>query len=71
MNPYSFKTAYESLPANKQGELREKVMNVLNCQLTTFYNRMSGRQEPTLSEADTISAIFAEYGIKKVWNNNN
>jgi len=70
MNPYSFKTAYESLPANKQSEVRQKIMDTFNLKLTSFYRWMRGEPEPRLSEADTIAAIFAEYGIKKVWNNN-
>ena len=39
---FSFKHAYESLPVNKQAELREKVQTALNLRTYAFYARMRG-----------------------------
>jgi len=70
MNTYSFKPAYESLPANKQNEVRLKIMEALQLSLTAFYSRMRGDVEPKVSEAKSIETIFTEYGIDKVWTDN-
>jgi hypothetical protein len=69
MNNYSFRNAYESLPANKQSEVRQKIMDTFGWRLTSFYRRMKGNPEPRMSEAFTIETIFADYGITDVWNN--
>ncbi|MDR0207053.1 MAG: hypothetical protein LBI45_07350 [Bacteroidales bacterium] len=67
-NLFSFKRAYESLPANKKSEVRAKIMSELSKESYAFYQRMNGRVEPKVSEAQKIEAIFAEYGITEVWN---
>lgn len=67
---FSFKHAYQSLPSNKKAEVRDKIKKALNLETYAFYQRMGGKVEPKISEAQAIEAIFSEYGITKVWNNN-
>ena len=66
-NKNSFKHAYNSLPANKMREFREKMKTALNIQDYAFYARMRGEVEPKVSEAQIIEALFAEYGILDIW----
>ena len=33
----------------------------------TFYDRLSGKVEPKMSEIKLIENLFAEYGITEVW----
>ena len=32
-----------------------------------FYQRLNGKVEPKVTEAEAIERIFAEYGITEVW----
>ncbi|MCL2434961.1 MAG: hypothetical protein FWD09_02330 [Lentimicrobiaceae bacterium] len=66
-NSFSFRNAFESLPANCQPEVKQKIMDKLNIKETAFYRRMKGIPEPRVTEAQNIEAIFAEYKIVDVW----
>jgi hypothetical protein len=63
MNRFSFKDAYESLPSKYKIEVRERIKNALTIKNNSFYARMRGDVDPRLSEVDTITSIFREYGI--------
>ena len=49
-------------------EVREAIMIQLNlASFSTFYSRLKGIPEPTMSEGEKICEVFAEYGITDVW----
>jgi len=66
---FSFKSGWESLPKNRQNEVRDKIMAALNLTtLSSFYRRKRGITEPKISEVQAIEAIFAEYNIiEGIW----
>lgn len=65
---FSFKKGWNQLKVGETSEVRQKIMKALGVKVpSTFYYRLNGRCEPTISEARAIEDIFKEYGITKVW----
>ena len=68
LKDYSFRYAYNSLPKNKMGEVRKRIKQILNVKSDkAVYDRIAGRTEPKLSEAQAIEQIFKSHGITIVW----
>lgn len=68
MTKYAFKKGWYQLPNGKTAEAREKIKKALGFTSdATFYARMKGIPEPTISEYRSIEAIFKEYGITHPW----
>ena len=71
MDSYSFIKGWSQVRQKDVEEVRTAIMNALG--LTTkaaFYNRVKGAVEPKISEAKAIEDIFNNYGITKIWGNN-
>lgn len=65
---FSFKKGWNQLKVIETPEVRQKIMSALGLKVrSTFYYRLNGKCEPTISEARAIEAVFKEYGITKVW----
>lgn len=65
---YSFKKGWEQLKQKDAPEVRAKIMSALGLQgRASFYYRLNGKCEPTITEATAIESVFKEYGIIKVW----
>lgn len=68
MAKFAFKKGWDMVPKSKLQEVRTDLMAVLGItSLTSFYSRMKGIPEPTMSEGERIQAVFAEYGITDIW----
>ena len=69
VNKYSFRVAYDSLPRNKQSEARDKIKQVFSVKTNkAVWDRIAGKTEPKVSEADAIEQLFTKYyGIKVIW----
>ena len=70
---YSFKGAYNSLPRNKQTEVRGKIKLIFGVKTEkAVWARIAGATEPKVSEAAAIELLFTkDYGIKVKWGTNN
>lgn len=65
---FSFKKGWNQLKVGDTLKVRQKIMEALGLNVpSSFYYRLNGRCEPTISEAKAIEAVFKEYGITKVW----
>lgn len=65
---FSFKKGWNQLKVGETSEVRQKIMAALGLKVrSTFYYRLNGKCEPTISEAQAIEEVFKEYGITKVW----
>lgn len=68
MAKYAFTKAWDQVPRGKLAEIKQAIKTALNIKSDPqFYNRMKGVPEPTMSEADAITAIFNEIGITEIW----
>lgn len=72
MRKYSFKRGFAQVRQKDIKKVKEQIMFALG--LTTrvsWYARLNGDVEPKVSEARAIEAVFADYGIKDVWGEDN
>lgn len=72
MNEYSFKRGFAQVQQKDVQKVKERIMFALG--LTTrssWYARLNGAVEPKVSEARAVEAVFADYGIKDVWGEDN
>ena len=69
VNNYSFRGAYDSLPRNKQAEVRGQIKKVFGVSSDkAVWARIAGITEPKVSEAAAIEQLFLKnYGIKVIW----
>ena len=55
----------------KRGDVkavRARLLAALNLSgYNTFLDRLNGRVEPTVTEAEAIERVFGSYGITEVW----
>lgn len=67
-NRFAFKKGWGQVPHDKTKEVRRRIMEALNLQArNNFYIRLRGEIEPKVSEAESIEAIFLEFGITDIW----
>lgn len=65
---FSFKKGYRQLPVSKTKEVREDIMEALKIKgRMTWYDRLNGRIEPRVSEAQKIENIFISHNITDIW----
>ena len=65
---FSFKKGWNQLKHVDVKECQGKLMEALSLTSTPpFYQRLNGKVEPKVTEAEAIKRIFAEYGITEVW----
>lgn len=65
---YSFKRGISQVKVKDLGAVRTEIMSALGITSRMGYNqRLNGKIEPRVSEAEAIEKIFAKYGIKDVW----
>lgn len=65
---FSFKKGWNQLKHVDLEPARIKLMDALSLTTTPpFYQRLNGKVEPKVTEAEAIERIFAEYGITEVW----
>jgi hypothetical protein bfra3_11596 len=72
MNEYSFKRGFAQVQQKDVQKVKERIMSALG--LTTrvsWYARLNGSVEPKVSEAKAIEMVFADFGIKDVWGEDN
>lgn len=65
---FSFKKGWNQVKQKDASEVRIKIMLALGLkERSSFYYRLNGKCEPTISEVASIESVFKEYGISKVW----
>ena len=65
---FSFQKGWNQLKVGEANVVRDKIMSALGITYrTSFYYRLKGKCEPTVTEAQAIEAIFKDYGVKDVW----
>lgn len=65
---FSFKRGWKQLRLKDAGVARVLIMDALGLtNSASFYYRLNGKCEPTVSEAFKIEAVFKKFGIKDVW----
>lgn len=68
MAKYAFMRGWNQVPKSKTNEVREAIMSRLNiASFSTFYSRLKGEPEPTMSEGAKIEEVFSQYGIADIW----
>ena len=68
---FSFKNGWFQVKQGDVKSIRQELMDALN--ITTrmsFNDRLNGRIEPRVTEAETIERIFSEYGVTDIWGTN-
>lgn len=67
-NPYSFRSAFESIPRNRMKDVKVRIKELLNVKSDkAFYDRMSGAIEPKVSQAKDLELLFEGYGVILAW----
>lgn len=65
---FSFKKGFRQLPVSKTKEVQASIMEALQIKgRMTWYDRLNGKVEPRMTEAERIEDIFFLYGITEVW----
>ena len=68
MEKYSFQRGFGQVKRDDLPKIKEEIMSFLGIKTkVSWYNRLNGHIEPKITEVEGIEAIFASYGIKKVW----
>lgn len=65
---FSFKRGFRQLPVCKTKVVQQAIMEALGIAgRMTWYDRLNGRIEPRVSEAEKIEKIFHQHGITEIW----
>lgn len=65
---FSFKKGFRQLPVCKTKEVQQAIMEALGITARmTWYDRLNGRIEPRVSEAESIEKIFHQHNITEIW----
>ncbi len=65
---FAFTKGFGQVPNNLVKDVRNELMQALGINnMQNWYNRLYGRTEPKISEAEKIMAVFAKYGIHDIW----
>lgn len=68
MAKFAFKKGWDQVPKGKAATVKAEIKAALKISgEATFYNRMKGTPEPTVSEYEAISKIFRKVGITDPW----
>lgn len=67
---FSFRKGWNQLKVSDAPVVRSMIMDALGLTFrTSFYYRLNGKCEPTMTEARAIEGIFSQFGIKDIWGN--
>jgi hypothetical protein len=67
---FSFKKGFMQVRQIDVEKVREEITDALGIRertVGTWYNRLNGKIEPRVSEAEAIEDVFGKYGITDVW----
>ena len=68
MAKFAFKKGWDQVPNGKMAEVKEKLMAAIGITgNATFYARMKGIPEATISEYTAITGVVQEMGITDIW----
>lgn len=72
LKKYGFKNGYDQVPRCYVLKVRDEIKEALglNCDVS-FYNRLNGKIEPRVSEAEAIEKVFRKYNISSIWDYEN
>jgi hypothetical protein len=65
---FSFKKGYNQVKRRDLPRIQQELMMILHIKTrNSFYQRLAGRIEPKVSEAQSIERVFEKYGITDIW----
>jgi hypothetical protein len=65
---WAFTKGFGQVPNESVKEVRAELMQVLCLNnMQSWYNRLYGKKEPRISEAEKITAVFAKFDIHDIW----
>ena len=65
---FSFKKGFRQLPICKAKVVQLSIMEALGISgRMTWYDRLNGKIEPRVSEAEKIEEIFHQHNITEIW----
>lgn len=65
---FSFKKGYGQISVKDAKAIKRRIMSALNLKGDkSWYNRLNGKVEPKVSEAEKIEQIFKSYNITDIW----
>lgn len=65
---FSFRHGFMQVKNKDLQDVKQKIMTAIGVETrAAWLNRLNGKVEPKVSEAEAIEAIFRQYGITKVW----
>ena len=68
MAKFAFKKGWDLVPKGKAAAVKADIKEALGITGdATFYNRMKGVPEPTVSEYNAVAGVFRKYGIADPW----
>lgn len=68
MENFSFRKGWGLVKNKDQQEVKKRIMVSLNIATRSAWrDRLNGKVEPRVTEAQSIESIFGEYGITDVW----
>lgn len=70
MTQVAFVKGWKQARKEEATRIKEEIKTALNVKSDpTFYRRMKGRPEPTVTEAGKIEDVFHRFGIYNIWGN--
>lgn len=67
---YSFERAFDQVPHGEAKAVKTEIMAILKIKSRpAWFNRLRGNIVPRVDEAKAIEAVFARYGITRVFEN--
>lgn len=68
MPKFAFKKGWDQVPKGKTAIVKTELKDALKITGdATFYTRMKGTPEPTVSEFNAIADVFRRHGITDPW----
>lgn len=68
MTQVAFVKGWKQARKEEANRIKEEIKTALNVKSDpTFYRRMKGRPEPTVTEARKIEDVFHRYSIYNIW----
>lgn len=65
---YAFLKGFSQVQKKDLRKVKKRIMTELNLGTRqTWYNRLNGCVIPNVEEAEKLTKIFADFGIKRIW----